>query len=117
MNGLRNQAPAARFVILNVPNVGAMPFQAGASLPQRQAAQRASVRMTTTVINGRASQDVSVIDLMCNPRLYDPANYSSDGFHPNDAGYVIIGNEIIRAATEGAYPTPLSNCSQMSLVP
>ena len=26
-------------------------------------------------------------------------NYSSDGFHPNDAGYAIIGNEIVRAAT------------------
>ena len=57
MNGLRAQAPSARFVILNVPNVGAMPFQAGASLAQRQAAQRAAVRMTTTVVNGLASPE------------------------------------------------------------
>ncbi len=117
MNGLRAQAPSARFVILNVPNVGAMPFQAGASLPQRQAAQRAAVRMTTTVINGLASQSVSVIDLMCDSRLYTPANYSSDGFHPNDAGYAVIGNEIIRAVTEGTYAAPLGSCSQMSIVP
>ena len=54
---------------------------------------------------------------MCDSRLYDPANYSSDGFHPNDAGYAVIGNEIIRAVTEGAYATPLGSCSQMSIVP
>jgi lysophospholipase L1-like esterase len=117
MNGLRAQAPAARFVILNVPNVGAMPFQAGAALAHRQAAQRAAVRMTTMVINSLVSQSVSVIDLMCDSRLYSPANYSGDGFHPNDAGYAVIGNEIIRAVIDGAYPTPLGSCPQMSIVP
>jgi lysophospholipase L1-like esterase len=117
MNGLRAQAPSARVVILNVPNVGGMPFQTGASLFQRQAAQRAAVRMTTTVVNGLASQNVAVVDLMCDSRLYNPANYSSDGFHPNDAGYAVIGNEIIRAVTEGAYPTPQASCAPMSIVP
>jgi lysophospholipase L1-like esterase len=117
MNGLRSQAPSARFVILNVLNVGAMPFQAGESLAKRQTAQRAAVRMTTTVVNPLASQSVSVVDLMCDSRLYNPANYSSDGFHPNDAGYAVIGNEIIRAVTEGVYAPPLGSCSQMSSVP
>jgi lysophospholipase L1-like esterase len=117
MSGLHAQAPSARFVVLNVPNVGAMPFQAGQPLAQRQAAQRAAVRMTTTVVNGLASQSVSVIDLMCNSRLYEPANYSSDGFHPNDAGYAVIGNEIIRAVSDGLYATPLASCAQMSIVP
>jgi lysophospholipase L1-like esterase len=117
MNGLRAQAPAARIVILNVPNVGAMPFQAGASLGQRQAAQRAAVRMTTTVVNGFAAQNVSVIDLMCDSRFYSAANYSSDGFHPNDVGYAAIGNEIIRAVTEGSYATPLASCAPMSSIP
>ncbi len=104
MTALRAQAPNARFVVLNVPNVGGMPFQAGASLSQRQAAQRASVRMTTTAVNSLASSSIAVVDLMCNARLYERGNYSSDGFHPNDAGYAIIGEEIIRAASERVVP-------------
>jgi len=94
-----------------------MPFLAGGALPQRQAAQRASVRMSTTVINGLSGSNVTVVDLMCDERLYDRNNYSSDGFHPNDAGYAIIGNEILRAATSVSYPAPRSNCGPMTLVP
>ncbi len=48
---LRGRAPAARIVVLNLPNMGAMPFLAGASALQRQVAQRLSVGMTTTVID------------------------------------------------------------------
>jgi lysophospholipase L1-like esterase len=116
MSTLRGVAPSARYVILNVPNVAGMPFLTGGPLSQRQAAQRASVRMTTTVVNPMASSTVAVVDLMCDARLYDRNNYSSDGFHPNDAGYAIIGNEIVRAAT-GAYPAPAGSCSQMTIVP
>ena len=50
----------------------------------------------TTAIN--ALPDVSVVDLMCDPRLYQGSTFSSDGFHPNDAGYAIIGTEVARAA-------------------
>jgi lysophospholipase L1-like esterase len=117
MTDLRAVAPRARFVILNVPNVAAMPFLTAASLSQRQAAQRASVRMTTTVVNPQAGNGVAVVDLMCDPRLYDRNNYSSDGFHPNDAGYAIIGEAIGRAATASAYPTPSAGCAQMTLLP
>lgn len=117
MNDLRSVAPRARFVILNVPNVAGMPFLAGASLAQRQAAQRASVRMTTTVVNALAGSGTSIVDLMCDARMYDRNNYSSDGFHPNDAGYAIIGEAIARAATASSYPAPSASCGQMTLVP
>jgi lysophospholipase L1-like esterase len=117
MSALRGRAPNARIVILNVPNVAGMPFLANGALPQRQAAQRASVRMTTMVVNGLASGNVAVIDLMCDARLYDRGNYSSDGFHPNDAGYALIGAELITAATSASYPVPRSSCPQMSIVP
>ena len=90
INGIRGRATQARIIVLNLPNLAGLPFLASASLAQKQAAQRASVRMTT---NGDQHdvQGVTVIDLMCDARLYQSSYYSSDGFHPNDAGYALIG--------------------------
>jgi lysophospholipase L1-like esterase len=113
---VRSRAAAARIVVLNLPNLGGMPYLAGTSLAQRQAAQRISVGMTTTVINPLVSQDLTVIDLMCDARLYQRANLSPDGFHPNDAGYAIMAAEVVRATT-GPYPAPQASCGQMRLVP
>ncbi len=113
VTGIRTRAPNARIIALNLPNMAAMPYLTGASLAQKQAAQRISVRMTTTVIN--ALQGVTVIDLMCNPRLYQPSVISSDGFHPNDAGYEVLGGEVVNALTSPSYPAPSSSCSQMNL--
>jgi lysophospholipase L1-like esterase len=113
---LRGRAPSARIVVLNLPNMGAMPFLAGASLLQRQAAQKLSVGMTTTVINPLTAQNVLVIDMMCDPRSYQASTYSSDGFHPSDTGYAWMAAEVVSAATTN-YKSPQSSCSQMSLVP
>jgi len=113
---LRNRASSARIVALNLPNMGAMPFLAGASAQQRQAAQLLSVGMTTTVINALTAQGVLVIDMMCDPRSYQAATYSSDGFHPSDFGYAWMAAEVVSAATT-TYKSPQSNCAQMSLIP
>ncbi len=113
--GIRGDAPAAQIVVMNLPNMGAMPFMAGALLDQKQAAQRASVRMTTTVIN--ASSNIRVIDLMCDPRFYQSSSYSADGFHPNDTGYAYMAAEIVNALTSSSYPAPKTSCPQMTLVP
>lgn len=112
LNGIRQQAPQARIIVINLPNLAALPYLATASLPQKQAAQRASVRMTTTVIN--TLPGVTVIDLMCDARVYQSSFYSGDGFHPSDAGYATLGNEIVRAFTSSSYPAPSSSCSFMS---
>jgi len=116
MSGIRGRAPSARFVVLNLPNLGALPYLSGASLEQRQAAQRAAVAMTTTVINPLSGSTVSVIDLMCDPRAYQSGQYFSDGFHPNDAGYAFIAAEVVKAITS-SYPAPRGSCPQMALVP
>lgn len=116
LSELRAQAPRARLVVLNVPNVAGMPFLTGGPVGQRQAAQRASVQMTTDVINPLAGPGVAVIDLMCDGRLYDRNNYSGDGFHPNDAGYAIIGELIARAAVSASHPTPARSCGPMNQV-
>ena len=112
INGIRARATAARIVLLNLPNLGALPFLASASLSQKQAAQRASVRMSTNAIN--FTQGVTVIDLLCDARFYQSSIYSSDGFHPNDAGYELIGSEIVKALTT-SYPAPRTSCPQMTI--
>jgi lysophospholipase L1-like esterase len=115
--GIRARAGNPRIVALNVPNLAGLPLLAGASTAQKQAAQRASVGMTTSVVNGLTSQGIVVVDLMCDSRSYNPANYSSDGFHPNDAGYAFIASEVVRAITSSSYPAPQASCSAMTLVP
>jgi lysophospholipase L1-like esterase len=113
---VRARAPSARIVVLNLPNLGGLPYLAGASLAQRQAAQRISVGMTTTVINPLVSQNVTVIDMMCDARYYQRSSLASDGFHPNDAGYSFMAAEVVRAVT-APYPAPQASCGQMTLVP
>ena len=113
INGIRGRATQARIIVLNLPNLAGLPFLAAASLAQKQAAQRASVRMTTTAIN--TVQGVTVIDLMCDARLYQSSYYSSDGFHPNDAGYALLGAEVVKALTSSSYAAPRSSCPQMTL--
>ena len=117
LNGLRDRAGSARIVALNVPNLAGLPSLAGASVAQRQAAQRAAVGMTKTVVNTLVSQNVTVVDLMCDSRTYLPSNYSPDGFHPNDAGYAYIASEVVRAVTLAGYAGPQSSCSFMSIAP
>lgn len=111
---VRSRAPQARIIVMNLPNMAGLPYLASASTAQKQAAQRASVRMTTTAINTLSG--VTVIDLMCDARFYQPSIYSSDGFHPNDSGYSIIGAEIVKILTSGSSPAPQGSCSQMTLL-
>jgi lysophospholipase L1-like esterase len=115
--GIRTRAGNPRLVILNVPNAGGLPFLAGSSLAQRQAAQRAAVGMSKTVVNPLVSSSVTVVDLMCDARSYASANYSSDGLHPNDAGYAFISAEVVKAITTSSYPAPQASCTGMTIVP
>jgi lysophospholipase L1-like esterase len=117
IDGIRERSRSARIVALNVPNFAGFPYMANVSLTQRQAAQRASVRMSTTVVNALVSQDVTVIDALCDVRMYLPSNFSADGFHPNNAGYAFIAGEIVRAVTSGAVAAPQTSCGFMTVVP
>jgi lysophospholipase L1-like esterase len=113
--GIRARAPGTRIIALNVPNVAALPYFAGAALDQRQAQQRLSVGFTTRAVNVLTSQGITVVDLMCDARSYLPSNYSSD-FHPNDAGYAFMSAEVVNAITS-SYPAPNGSCPQMTVVP
>jgi lysophospholipase L1-like esterase len=114
LDRIEDQVPDARIVLLNLPNLGALPYL-GASTSARQRAQRLAVGMTTQVINPLYTRVTAVVDLMCEPRLYNLANLSGDGFHPNDAGYAIIAEKVAAAIAAAAYPPPIANCSQMTV--
>jgi lysophospholipase L1-like esterase len=114
--GIRNRAGAPRMVILNVPNAAGLPYLAGASHDQLVYAQRAAVGMTRTAVNPLVANGVAVVDLMCDSRSYIAANYSSDGLHPNDAGYAFIASELVKAITSASYPTPQASCAAMTMV-
>jgi lysophospholipase L1-like esterase len=116
LNAIRSQAPSARIVVLNLPNLGALPYLGSSALVRRQA-QRVAVGMTTRVINPQAPAVAAVVDLMCEPRLYQPANLDADGFHPNDAGYAIMAEKLAAAIASSSFPAPAAACAQMTLIP
>ena len=115
LQAIRQTVPSARIVVLNLPNMGAMPFLAGAARDHRLAAQMLSVGITTTVYNPLISSGAIVIDLMCDARSYQASTYSSDGFHPSDLGYAWIAAEVVAAATT-PYRSPTATCSHMTTV-
>lgn len=113
---LRARAPNARIVVLNLPNLAAAPYVNSATTTERSVLQRIVVGLTDR-INPLAGQNVVVVDLMCETRIYGAANYSSDGFHPSDAGYAAIADLLYPALRNGTAPTPSSSCAQRTLLP
>ncbi|MBK5297939.1 MAG: SGNH/GDSL hydrolase family protein [Vicinamibacteria bacterium] len=114
---VRGRAPAARIYVLNLPNFAGVPFAVGRSTRDRQWLQRLSVGFSVQGANALVGLNVTVVDLLCNPRSYQSATYSSDGFHPGDAGYAYLADELIKAIAAGSYPPPAASCAQMTIVP
>jgi lysophospholipase L1-like esterase len=110
---IKSKAPQARIVVLNLPNLAAMPYAAGYSLAQRRGLQQIAVGLSAQM-NALSSQGVVVLDLMCDPLFYQPQMLSSDGFHPSDAGYTHMADLVLTAAT-GTPDGPRASCSQMTL--
>jgi len=115
IGGVRARAPEAFIVILNVPNMAGLPYALGMTQARRQGLQAISVGFAQE-INRRSASGVVVLDVLCDPQVYDRARYSSDGFHPNDPGYAYLAERLL-AIVNGAAPPVASTCSQMSLVP
>jgi len=113
VSGIKGRAPNARIIVLNLPNLAALPYMAGRTLTQRQGVQALAVAFSAKA-NALSSQGAVVIDLMCDPRSYIAGNYSSDGFHPNDSGYAFIADLVYAAASTGSAAAPRASCSQMA---
>lgn len=113
--GIKSRAERAFIIVINIPNLAALPYAAGYTLQERQALQRIAVGFNREA-NRQAGRGVVVLDLMCDAAAYDSSRVSSDGFHPNDAGYAYIAQRLL-AIVNGASSSPASSCSQMQLVP
>lgn len=112
--GVKNRAPLARIVVLNLPNLAALPYAANDTATQKHWLQTIAVGFSAQA-NAVRSQGALVIDLMCDAGVYDPARYSSDGFHPNDAGYAHVADLMYPAARTGSAAAPLGSCAQQRL--
>jgi lysophospholipase L1-like esterase len=115
VKGIQERAPNAFIVIMNMPNLAGLPFAVNAGQPRRQLLQAISVGFSREA-NRRAGSGVVVVDLMCDPQVYERTRYSSDGFHPNDAGYAYLADSKLMPVINGGSSSPPSSCSQMSLV-
>jgi lysophospholipase L1-like esterase len=116
INRIRSQAPSARIVVLNVPNLGAAPYVATNPLVERSILQRITVGLADQT-NALTSRGVLIVDLMCEPRIYNPANFYSDGFHPNDNGYALMADLTYPALANGVASPPQSSCPSRTLLP
>jgi lysophospholipase L1-like esterase len=114
VSGIKTKSPQALIVILNLPNLAGAPFAAGDSLTDKQVLQTIAVSFTAQ-INAFAGRGVPVVDLMCDGNMYQPGIYSSDGFHPNDAGYTYMAGLVYAVVRSGTAAAPRASCPQMKL--
>jgi len=124
------QFPFARIFVANLPNFGLIPrgvclgattATAECPVPGNNPGGQLLLDAISTgidagVINGPiAASGIPVLDLECDPESYDPANFYTDGFHPNDAGYAIFAKKLALAIKERSAPAPSGNCPPYSL--
>ena len=114
VNGIKARAPKARIVILNLPNLAALPYSSGLSLGEKRTLQTIAVGLNAQ-INATQNLGTTVVDMMCDSRLYSPSIFSNDGFHPNDSGYALFADLLYSAASTTASTAPKSSCSFMSV--
>lgn len=113
---IRARAPNARIVAFNLPNLAALPYVSRNTTTERGVLQRIAVGLADRV-NAATGQNVLVVDLMCDARIYAGGNVSSDGFHPSDQGYQLMGELGYPAMSTGTASAPAPNCPQRTVVP
>lgn len=113
---IRSRAPNARIVALNMLNLAGAPYLASRPTSEKSIMQRIAVGISDRV-NALTSKNVLVVDLMCDARLYLPQNYSSDGFHPGDGGYLVFADAAYPALKDGTNNQPNTGCAQRRLFP
>ncbi len=116
VRAVRQKAPTAKVVILNLPNLAGAPYLARNSALERGVMQRIVVGMTDR-INAQAGANTFVVDLMCDPRFLEPASFSSDGFHPSDRGYALMAELAYPAVVNQSHPAPAADCALRRVAP
>jgi lysophospholipase L1-like esterase len=111
---VRAKAPNAKIVIANLPNFSQIPIGLAQSAGAQQLLATISVGIDTAVIDPLATSGVPVVDLLCNPQSYVPANFYTDGFHPDDAGYAIFAQAFDSQITATTPAAPSTTCSYVA---
>ncbi|GAC1537465.1 MAG: hypothetical protein NVS4B8_20410 [Herpetosiphon sp.] len=97
LHQLRTESDAI-IVVGNIPDVGRLlPVQYGA---YRQVLIERLREFNAVIAAAASVEKVSLVDLYNHPAPGDPANISSDGIHPNPAGYRILANEFAQALSK-----------------
>ncbi len=106
ITGIRSRATTGKVIVLNLPNMARLPYAAGLNSTEREYLRRLAVGFSAAM-NATRSTDVLIIDLMCHGPAYQTGNYSPDGFHPNDTGYLMLADLVSAAiTTPPAAPAP-----------
>jgi lysophospholipase L1-like esterase len=113
---IRSRAPNARIVALNMINLAGSPYLASRPTSEKSIMQRIAVGISDQV-NALRNNNVLIVDLMCDSRLYAPSSYASDGFHPGDAGYAVFAEDTLPALRDGVNNQPNTGCAQRRLFP
>jgi lysophospholipase L1-like esterase len=113
-SGIRERAPNARIIVLNLPNMAGLPYSAALTVAQKRILQSIAVGFSAQT-NTLTQQGALVIDLMCDTRSYQTGNYAGDGFHPNDAGNLYLHGLIYPLTTAGSAPPPSASCPAMTM--
>jgi lysophospholipase L1-like esterase len=116
IRAVRQKAPGAKVVLLNLPNLGAAPYMSRSPALDRGIMQRIAVGMTDR-INAQAGPNTFVVDLMCDSRILEPPSFSSDGFHPSDRGYALMAEIAYPAVVNAAHPAPPADCALRRAAP
>lgn len=116
VRAVRQKAPGAKVVILNLPNLSGAPYLARNSALERGIMQRIAVGMTNHV-NALVGPNTLVVDLMCDARIIEPASFSSDGFHPSDRGYALMAELAYPAVVNSSHPAPAADCASRRVSP
>jgi lysophospholipase L1-like esterase len=112
---VHTKAPKAKIVIANLPNFSLIPVGQAQSAAGQQLLASISVGIDLNVIDLAATSfGFPVVDLLCNPQSYVPANFYTDGFHPNDAGYTAFAAAFDAQITAATPTAPSSTCSYAS---
>ncbi len=111
VNGVKTKAPNAKIVIANLPNFALIPVGLVQTAAARQGLAYLSTQIDTQVIDPLAATGIPVVDLLCNSQSYVPANYYTDGFHPNDAGYAAIAGLFYSQISATTPVAPAGACS------
>jgi len=109
--GIRVRSATTRIIVLNLPNMARLPYAAGLNSTEREYLRRLSAGFSSAM-NATRTADIGVVDLMCHAPVYQAGIYSSDGFHPNDAGYAMLA-DLVSAAIATPPGAPATSCTFM----